>query len=136
MYHWSIYYVTVTNYPTDITGSPIHLPRLNTVDILHTVFKCNSMSAIFTDNSFWLSGRSRSIENIEWVIRSNGCRRNSKPSLTKFCQITSLLVIVHRSGMPRFRTTTDRVCDCSYRYPHPPLVYSEWSFGFQYLHLQ
>ena len=59
--------VGMTDNPTDIRSGPIHIARIDVVDILHTPLQRHHMTAIVADDAFRLTGCTGRIENIEGV---------------------------------------------------------------------
>src|SRR5207244_4984307 len=53
--------------PTDIGSCPVHIARINTIDVLHGPLQRHKMTAIVANNPFRLSGGTGGIENVERI---------------------------------------------------------------------
>ena len=64
--------VAVADHPADIGGRPVHLARLDAVEVLHRPFERDHVAAIVAHHALGPAGGARRVENVERVGRFDG----------------------------------------------------------------
>ena len=64
---WTIDNETVADYPTDIAHCEVYSALMEVKDILHAVIESNTSASLVSDDTFWLSSGSRSVQDIQFM---------------------------------------------------------------------
>ena len=59
--------VAVADHPADVGGGPVHLPRLDAVEVPHRPFERNQVAAVVAHHALGPPGGARGVEDVERV---------------------------------------------------------------------